>query len=171
MIKKLKLAKRNLIGKSEIKEVIKVLKSGELSNFLGASGEGFLGGRKVLNFENKIQKYFKVKYAITVNSWTSGLICAVGSINNLQAGDEIILSPWTMSACLSSILFWNAIPVFADIEKDYFTICPDSIEKKITKKTKAIMAIDIFGQSTNLKKIQGSRLTEDWLFRTFICLS
>jgi len=153
MIKKLRLVKRNVIGKSEIKEVIKVMKSGNLSNFLGTSGKGFLGGEKVLNFENKIQKYFNVKYAVTVNSWTSGLICAVGSIDNLQAGDEIILSPWTMSACLSSILFWNAIPVFADIEKDYFTICPDSIEKKITKKTRAIMAIDIFGQSANLKKI------------------
>ena len=76
----------------------------------------------------------------------------MGALKNLNPGDEIILSPWTMSACLSSILFWNAIPVFADIEKDYFTICPKSIEKKITK-TKAIMAIDIFGQSADIKII------------------
>ena len=134
MIKKLKLIKRNELGNSEIKEVISVIKSGNLSNFLGESGKGFLGGSKVLSFENKIKKYFNVKNAITVNSWTSGLICSVGAIKNLNPGDEIILSPWTMSACLSSILFWNAIPVFADIEKKYFTICPKSIEKKNNKK-------------------------------------
>lgn len=153
MIKKLKLIKRNELGKLEIKQAIKVIKSGNLSSFLGENGKGFYGGPKVLSFEKKIQKYFKVKHAITVNSWTSGLICSVGALKNLKEGDEIILSPWTMSACLSSILFWNAIPIFADIEKDYFTICPKSIEKKITKKTKAIMAIDIFGQSANLRQI------------------
>jgi len=154
MIKKIKLIKRNELGNSEIKEVINVIKSGNLSNFLGESGKGFLGGQKVLSFEDEIKKYFKVRNAITVNSWTSGLICSVGAIKNLDPGDEIILSPWTMSACLSSILFWNAIPVFADIEENYFTICPKSIEKKITKKTKAIMAIDIFGQSANLREIK-----------------
>lgn len=153
MIKKLRLIKRNELGKTEIKEAIKVIKSGNLSSFLGENGKGFYGGPKVLSFEQKIQKYFKVKYAITVNSWTSGLICSVGALKNLKPGDEIILSPWTMSACLSSILFWNAIPIFADIEKDYFTICPKSIEKIITKNTKAIMAIDIFGQSANLRQI------------------
>lgn len=153
MIKKIKLFKRNEIGNSEIKEVIKVIKSGNLSNFLGEDGKGFFGGQKVLSFEEQIKKYFNVNHAITVNSWTSGLICSVGSLKNLNPGDEIILSPWTMSACLSSILFWNAIPIFADIEKDYFTICPKSIENKITKKTRAIMAIDIFGQSANLKEI------------------
>ena len=153
MIKKLRLIKRNELSKPEIKEAIKVIRSGNLSSFLGENGKGFYGGPKVLSFEKKIQKYFRVKHAITVNSWTSGLICSVGALKNLKPGDEIILSPWTMSACLSSILFWNAIPIFADIEKDYFTICPKSIEKKITKKTKAIMAIDIFGQSANLNEI------------------
>ena len=153
MIRKIKLTKRNELDESEIREVSNVIKSGNLSNFLGKDGKGFYGGPKVLSFEKKIKKYFKVKHAITVNSWTSGLICSVGALKNLKEGDEIILSPWTMSACLSSILFWNAIPIFADIEKDYFTICPKSIEKKITKKTKAIMAIDIFGQSANLTQI------------------
>ena len=153
MANKIKLKRRNELDKLEIQEAIKVIKSGNLSSFLGENGKGFYGGPSVLNFEKKIKSYFKVKHAITVNSWTSGLICSVGALKNLNPGDEIILSPWTMSACLSSILFWNAIPVFADIEKDYFTICPKSIEKKITKKTKAIMAIDIFGQSADIKII------------------
>ena len=144
--------KINNIGKSEIKAVTKVLQSGILSDYVGDSSKNFEGGKYVKKFENNIKKYFNVRYAITVNSWTSGLNCAVGSLD-IKPGDEIILSPWTMSACATSILLWNAIPVFADIEYDYFTICPKSIEKKITNKTKAIMAIDIFGQSCDMRAI------------------
>ena len=80
----------------------------------------FYGGPKVLSFEKEIKKYFKVKHAITVNSWTSGLVCSVGALKNLKPGDEIILSPWTMSACLSSILFWNVAPIFAGYRKRLF---------------------------------------------------
>jgi perosamine synthetase len=144
-----KLKRINNIGESEIKAVTKVLKSGILSDYVGDSSKNFEGGKYVRKFEKNIRQYFNVKYAVTVNSWTSGLNCAVGSLD-IKPGDEIILSPWTMSACATSILMWNAIPVFADIEYDYFTICPKSIEKKISNKTKAIMAIDIFGQSCDM---------------------
>lgn len=146
------LKKRNYIDHKEIDAVKKVLKSGILSQYLGEPGKLFYGGPKVQEFEKKIEKYFKVKHAIAVNSWTSGLICAVGALD-IEPGDEIIVSPWTMSACITSIIFWNAIPVFADIEKDYYTISPQEIENKITKKTKAIMSIDIFGQSADMNKI------------------
>ena len=147
-----KFKKINNIDKSEIKAVTRVLKSGVLSDYVGDSSKNFEGGKYVRKFENKIKRYFNVRHAITVNSWSSGLNCAVGSLN-ISPGDEIILSPWTMSACATSILMWNAIPVFADIEYDYFTICPKSIEKKINNKTKAIMAIDIFGQSCDMQAI------------------
>lgn len=150
---KVNLKRQNFIGPEEIKEVNKVLKSGILSSFVGAKGSNFSGGPNVKKFEKNIKKKFKVKYALTVNSWTSGLICAVGAIG-IRPGDEVILSPWTMSACVSSILVWNAIPIFADIEKDYYTILPEDIEKKITKRTKAIMAIDIFGQSCDINSIK-----------------
>ena len=109
-----KFKKINHIGKSEIKAVTKVLQSGVLSDYVGDSSKNFEGGKYVRKFENNIKKYFNVRYAITVNSWTSGLNCAVGSLD-IEPGDEIILSPWTMSACATSILMWNAIPVFADI--------------------------------------------------------
>ena len=85
--------------------------------------------------KENVNHFFKVKHAITVNSWTSGLVCAVGAID-INPGDEIILSPWTMSACASAILNWNAIPVFADIEKETYNIDPKDIIKKISKKQK-----------------------------------
>ena len=119
------------------KKLYKGLKNRILSKFLANSkpdykGNNFLGGTEVLTFENKIKKLFNVKYAVSVNSWTSGLSCAVGSLN-VNPGDEIILPTWTMCACASSILQWNCIPVFADIEQDTYCIDPVDVEKKLQK--------------------------------------
>ncbi len=151
MIRKFK--NYNPIGKEELLAATKVIKSGKLSYFLGTYSKEFYGGPKVREFERKCRSFFKVKHAITVNSWTSGLICAIGAID-VNPGDEIILPPWTMSACASAILNWNAIPVFADIEKDTYNIDPKDIIKKISKKTKAIMAIDIFGHPCNILELK-----------------
>ncbi len=142
----------NPIGNEELEIVKKVIKSGKLSEFIGSKGDGFSGGKYVKEFESNIQNYFSVKHAITFNSWTSGLIAAVGALG-IEPGDEIILSPWTMSACAMAILHWNAIPVFADIEEDTFCIDPKSIEKNISQYTKAIIAIDIAGQSADVNAI------------------
>ena len=81
-------------------------------------------------------KKFNVKHAITINSWTSGLVCAVGALG-VEPGDEIILPPWTMSASAMAILHWNAIPVFADIDPITYCIDPISIEKNISHKNKS----------------------------------
>ena len=145
--------KKNSIGKEEISTAIKVLKSGELSGFMGSSGPNFLGGKFVRNFEKKIEKFYNVKYAISVNSWTSGLIAAVGSLN-VEPGDEIIVTPWTMCATATAILHWNCIPVFADIDENTFCIDPQEIKKKITNKTRAIIAVDIFGHPADIDKIK-----------------
>lgn len=139
----------NSIGKEEREAVDEVMRSGVLSKFLGCWHEDFYGGPKVQAFERYCESYFGVKHAITVNSWTSGLITALGAID-LEPGDEVIVSPWTMSASATSILHWNAIPVFADIEKETFNIDPNSIKKNITRYTKAIMAVDIFGHSADM---------------------
>ena len=144
--------KRNFIDNKEILAVKKVLQSGILSKYLGEPGKLFNGGPKVKLFEKKIQKYFKVNHALVVNSWTSGLICAVGAIG-IEPGDEIITSPFTMCATATSILHWNAIPVFADIEKDTFNLDPVSVEKNISPQTKAILAVDIFGHSCDVDKL------------------
>jgi len=153
----MKLKRYNSIGKEELNSAVKVLKSGILSDFIGAKGRNFSGGKYVQKFEKQIQSYFNVKYAISVNSWTSGLICAIGAINP-SPGDEIICTPWTMCACATAILHWNCIPVFADINKTTFNYDLNDLEKKISKKTIAIISVDIFGQSENIKEIK--RLTK-----------
>lgn len=144
--------KNNFIGVEEQEAAKKVIKSGVLSDFLGAWSNKFYGGYEVKRFESACKKFFKKKYVITTNSWTSGLVCAVGALD-IEPGDEIIVSPWTMCASATAILHWNAIPVFADIKPDTFCIDPESIKKNISKKTKAILAVDIFGQSCDIKAI------------------
>lgn len=139
----------NPIGKDEVEAAKAVVESGVLSKFLGCWDEDFYGGPKVQEFERECEKYFGVKHAVTVNSWTSGLVAAVGAIG-IEPGDEIIVSPWTMCASATAILHWNAIPVFADIERDTFNLDPKSVEANITPYTKAIMAIDIFGHSCDI---------------------
>lgn len=154
-----KIKRYNSIGIEELKEVKKVMKSGILSDFLASSGNKFLGGKKVQEFEKSICKFFKVRHAITTNSWTSGLISAIGAMG-IEPGDEVICSPWTMSASAISIIHWNAIPIFVDINPKTFGLDLNQVKKVINKKTKAIMSVDIFGQSDDiieLKKIIGNR--------------
>jgi perosamine synthetase len=139
----------NPIGEEEVRAAKRVIESGVLSQFLGAWHEDFYGGPKVREFERKCQDFFRVKHAVTVNSATSGLIAAVGAIGT-EPGDEIIVSPWTMCASATSILHWNAIPVFADIDPQTFCLDPRSVEANITPHTRAIMAVDIFGQSADM---------------------
>lgn len=134
-----------VIGEEEKKEVCRVMDTGVLSRYLGCWHEDFYGGPEVRAFEEEWAAYFKVKHAIAVNSCTSGLQCAVGAIGTCP-GDEIIVSPYTMSASATAPLWYGAIPVFADIEENYFCLDPKSIEERITKNTKAIIAVDIFGQ-------------------------
>ncbi len=143
----------NSLGEEERLAVDGVMRSGVLSQFLGTWHKDFYGGSKVQEFEKMAAEYFGVKHAITVNSWTSGLIAAVGALD-IEPGDEIIVSPWTMSASATAILHWNAIPVFADIEEDTFNIDPASVEDNITSRTKAIMAVDIFGHSADMDALR-----------------
>ena len=144
--------KYNSIGKEEVEAAKAVVESGVLSQFVGCWEPDFYGGPKVQEFERQCESYFKVKHAVTVNSWTSGLIAAVGALG-IEPGDEIIVSPWTMCASATAILHWNAIPVFADIEPETFNIDPESVIKNITPYTKAIMAIDIFGHSCDVQEL------------------
>ncbi|APB34506.1 Cys/Met metabolism pyridoxal-phosphate-dependent enzymes:DegT/DnrJ/EryC1/StrS aminotransferase:Aromatic amino acid beta-eliminating lyase/threonine aldolase [Gloeomargarita lithophora Alchichica-D10] len=139
----------NPIGSEEVAAAIRVVESGVLSKFLGCWDADFYGGPKVQEFERACESYFEVKHAITVNSWTSGLIAAVGAIG-IEPGDEVIVSPWTMCASATAILHWNAIPVFADIEPETFNLDPKSVEANISPYTKAIMAVDIFGHSADM---------------------
>jgi dTDP-4-amino-4,6-dideoxygalactose transaminase len=134
----------NTIGPREIKEAVRVLKSGLLSGYLGKYGEKFLGGPMVRRAEKAFADFFKVRFAVSVNSATSGLHAAVASLG-IGPGDEVIVSPYTMTASASAILMNNAVPVFADIESDIFCLDPKKIEAAVTPRTKAIMVVHLFG--------------------------
>lgn len=140
------------IGREEADAALAVVKTGILSKFLGSWSPGFYGGEYVQAFERAWESYFSVNHAVTVNSATSGLIAAVGAVG-VEPGDEVIVSPWTMSASATAILVWNAIPVFADIEDETYTLDPASIEQNITPYTRAIMVTDIFGHPAALDEI------------------
>lgn len=139
----------NPIGTEEVEAAKAVIESGVLSQFLGAWHADFYGGPKVQEFERMCEAYFGVKHAVTVNSWTSGLVAAVGAVG-IEPGDEVIVTPWTMCASATAILQWNAIPVFTDIEADTFCLDPAAVEANISPYTKAIMAVDILGHSANM---------------------
>lgn len=141
------------MSEDEVDAAARVIRSGVLSAFIGAPGEFFLGGTEVRAFEAKAAAYFGVKHAITVNSWTSGLVAAVGAIG-VEPGDEIITTPWTMSASAMAILHWNAIPVFADIDAVSFNIDPAKVEALIGPRTRAILAADIFGQTADMTALR-----------------
>ena len=140
------------IGSEEVDAAKKVIESGNLSEYVGAWGKNFYGGPKVLEFEKAVTDFFDVKHAVTVNSWTSGLVAALGSID-IEPGDEVIVTPWTMTASAVAILHWNAIPVFADIDPDTYNLSASSIEKCISAYTRAIVVVDIFGQSADMDEI------------------
>lgn len=142
------------IGHEEREAALEVLDSGELSGFLGAPGSSFLGGAFVKKFEMAAAEYFQSDYCVSFNSWTSGLIAAVGSIPDLEPGDEILTTPWTMSATAMAILHWQAIPVFVDISDEDYCLDVEKIREKITSRTKAILTVDIFGHSSNYTKLR-----------------
>ena len=146
------LKRFNTYDEKEIAAAREVIESGRLSEFLGGHSPAFYGGPRVKEFEYEWANAFNVKHAVTVNSWSSGLTAAVGAVG-IEPGDEVITSTWTMCATATSILQWNGIPVFADIDPDTYCICPDSVRRNITDQTKAIISIDIFGQSANMIEI------------------
>jgi len=143
----------NSLGPEEVEAARKVVESGVLSQFLGCWDPDFFGGPKVQEFERQCESYFGVKHAVTFNSWTSGLVAAVGAVG-IEPGDEVIVSPWTMAASATAILHWNAIPVFADIERETFCLDPVSIERNISEQTRAIMSVDICGHSADMDALR-----------------
>lgn len=141
------------LGDEEITAANRVLRSGVLSAFIGAPGPGFYGGPEVQALEREAAERFGVKHVVSVNSWTSGLVAAMGAIG-LEPGDEVIVTPWTMVATATAILQWNSIPVFADIDPQTFNLDPKAVEAAITPRTRAIAAVDIFGQSADMPALR-----------------
>jgi len=146
------LKKVNTIRKKEIKAALKVLKSGNLSGFNAGYSPSFYGGKEVRQFEDKICNKFGTRNAIAVNSWTSGLIIAVASLD-LPKGTEVICSSWGMSATVAAIVHSGLVPVFADIDTDTFSLTKQSIERKITNNTSAIIITEMYGYPSDIMPI------------------
>tara|TARA_R110000782_G_scaffold137977_11_gene230459 strand:+ start:5186 stop:6445 length:1260 start_codon:yes stop_codon:yes gene_type:complete len=141
------------VGEKERTALLEVIDSNCLSGFYGSWEDGFLGGSKVLEFEAAWSSYFGTKYSVSVNSNTSGLLAAMGAIG-LSPGDEVIVPATTMSATAVTPLFYGGIPVFADIDCDTFCLDVESVLSNITEKTKAIIAVNLFGQAAPLKQLR-----------------
>jgi dTDP-4-amino-4,6-dideoxygalactose transaminase len=143
----------NSLGKEEIEAVADVMKSGVISKFVGSWCEDFYGGPKIRELEQDWCNRFKVKHSITVNSATSGLFAALGAIG-LGPGDEVIVPPYTMSATAMAPLIYGGIPVFVDIEPETFTLDPAKVRENITERTRAILAVNLFGHPAHLKHLR-----------------
>jgi perosamine synthetase len=143
---------RRPMGEAEKQAVLEVMESGDLSGFFGSPGPQWLGGPKVQAFERKWAEQYGFRHAVSVNSWTTGLMTAVGAVG-IGPGDEVIVSPYTMSASATAILFYGGIPVFADIDPDTFNITAATIAPRITPRTRAIMVVHIFGQAADMDPI------------------
>jgi len=142
-----------MIDDIEIEEVVSVLKNGHLSGFSARPGNRFLGGEKVQEVEKLFAEKFCVSNAISFNSATSGIHGAI-SASLVSPGDEVITSPFTMSATASSIVMQNGVPIFADIEEETFGLDPECVESLITERTKAILAVNIFGHPAKLSSLK-----------------
>lgn len=130
-----------LINKEEIKEVTDSLRSGWLST-----------GPKVSHFEDGIAKYLGAKYVKVVNSCTAAMHLSLIAAG-VGPGDEVITSPMTFSSTTNVILHVGATPVYVDCEKETLNIDVTQIEKKITKRTKAILPIHLHGRPCKMDKI------------------
>jgi UDP-4-amino-4,6-dideoxy-N-acetyl-beta-L-altrosamine transaminase len=130
------------IEQDDIDAVVKVLKSDWLTT-----------GPMVEEFEKKLCSYTGGKYAVAVNSGTSALDVAVQALQ-IPPGSEVISTPFTFAATNNALLYNGLKPVFADIRKETRNIDPDSIRKKITPKTKAIIFVDFAGHPCDIDEIQ-----------------
>lgn len=151
---KIEFFKHN-IGKEEISEVNKVLKTIFLTNH-----------KKVDEFENRFADYLGVNYAVGLNSCSSSLFLSL-KLLGVSNGDEVITTPLTFVATVNAIMNLGAKPVFVDVDLETGLIKEDYIEKHISSKTKAIVPVHLYGNMCDMKKISciaskyGLKIIED----------
>jgi perosamine synthetase len=129
------------INEKEIQAVIETMKSGWVTQ-----------GEKVEEFEKSFAQYCGVKYGVAVSSGTAALHIALAALN-IKKGDEVITTPLSCVATTNPILYLNAKPVFVDVEPATLNLNPSLIEEKITKRTKAILPVHLFGHPANMDSL------------------
>ncbi|MCY9379023.1 UDP-4-amino-4,6-dideoxy-N-acetyl-beta-L-altrosamine transaminase [Bacillus inaquosorum] len=133
---------RQWLDEEDIQSVVDVLR-----------GDYLTTGPTIDLFEQKVAEYAGSSYAVAFSSGTAALHAACFAAG-ISQGDEVITTPITFAASANCILYMGAKPVFADIDPLTYNIDPDSIEKLITPKTKAIIPVDFTGQPVNHDRIQ-----------------
>ena len=113
----------------------------------------FILGAAVKTFEKEAAAYLGAKHAIGVASGTDALLVSLLALG-ISPGDEVITTPFTFIATAEPVSLIGATPVFVDIDPDTFNIDPEKIEKKITKKTKAIIVVHLYGQTADMDPIR-----------------
>jgi len=147
------------IGKEEIDAATEVLKSGILTEKSGR-------GPRVLEFEKEFAKYVGAKHAVAVSSGTAALHASL-LIAGVKQGDEVVIPSFTFHSTGEVVLLTGAQPVFADIDPDTYTVTADTIESVMTRNTKAIIPVHLYGLPAELGPImklareRGVTLIED----------
>jgi dTDP-4-amino-4,6-dideoxygalactose transaminase len=128
------------MGQKELEELAGVVRSGQL---------GRHGGTKVKELERRFAERYGVEHAIAVSSGSAAVHTAIATIDP-NPGDEIITTPCSDFGTIMGVLFQNAIPVFADLDPETFCLDPASVEARITGRTRAIVAVHLFGGLANM---------------------
>jgi dTDP-4-amino-4,6-dideoxygalactose transaminase len=116
------------------------------------SNTAFILGKAVADFEEQFAKYCGVKYSLGINSGTSALIMALQAVG-IGKGDEVVTTPNTFIATAEAISCAGATPVFVDMEEKSYNMDPGKLEKAITKKTKAVVPVHLYGQPADMDPI------------------
>ncbi len=144
-----------VVDEDDVRAVVEALQSGVLT-----------GGRYTVEFEREFAKYIGVRHAVTVVNGTLALIAALYALG-VREGDEVIVPCFSFIATANAVIALGARPVFADIELETYNIDPASVENLVSRRTKAIIAVHLYGHMADverLKKIaeeEGITLIED----------
>lgn len=130
------------LGEEELKNVIEAVKDGWISS----------KGKFIEEFEKKFAEYCGVKYGIATSNGTAALHLALTTLG-IKKGDEVIVPDLTFVATANTVIYCNAKPVFVDSDPEYWCIDPKKIEEKITKRTKAIIPVHLYGHPCDMDAI------------------
>jgi len=131
---------------------VAVLKCFENNSFSAFRAGDYEGGEYVKKFEQSIRATFQSDYAVSFDTWSNGIIASLMSLG-IGPGDEVLIAPYTMTSCSTSIMACGAIPVFCDVDINTGCISQESIIKNITPKTKAIFVVHLFGLPADMHSI------------------
>lgn len=132
---------KQTIEQDDIQAVVDVLKSDFLTT-----------GPKIAEFEQTVADYVGAKYAVAISNGTSALHAACFAAG-IEPGDEVITTPLTFAASANCVLYCGGTPVFADVDPKTYNIDPEDIQRKITDRTKAIIAVHLAGQPCDMDAI------------------